>query len=241
MTQESTCCASEGIVAGSAFHEGLAASWSKGYASGSFKRRLEFMTGHLDRVVYPERFWLDAGCGSGVLSRELASRAATVLGVDASPAMVEQALSAPAPKSGAVRYELVRTVEQLPLDAASVDGVLCSSVLEYVDNTSMSLAEFHRVLKPGGVLLVSVPNALSAIRIVQRLCRLCGRLCGRSVFDYLSVSKHDYLRKTIVEEIERQGFRVEATASFAPYLSPILGPLGLGALWLVAARKQHER
>jgi len=52
---------------------------------------------------------------------------------------------------------VVGDVEALPLRAASVDTVLSLEVLEYVPRPYAALSEIHRVLRPGGHLLVSVP------------------------------------------------------------------------------------
>ena len=47
--------------------------------------------------------------------------------------------------------------EQLPLASEQFDLVICTQVLQYVDDPAAVLAEIHRVLKPGGCALVSVP------------------------------------------------------------------------------------
>ncbi len=47
--------------------------------------------------------------------------------------------------------------EQIPLASAQFDLVICTQVLEYVPEPAAVIAEIHRVLKPGGCLLLSVP------------------------------------------------------------------------------------
>jgi hypothetical protein len=47
--------------------------------------------------------------------------------------------------------------EQIPLPDGKVDLVLCTQVLEYVSDPAAVVAEIHRVLKPGGRLLLSAP------------------------------------------------------------------------------------
>jgi len=56
-----------------------------------------------------------------------------------------------------VRPHLVGDVQALPLRPASVDTVVSLEVLEYVARPAVALAEMHRVLRPGGHLLISVP------------------------------------------------------------------------------------
>jgi len=46
-----------------------------------------------------------------------------------------------------------------PLETASFDAILCIQVLEHVENLDHMLSEMHRVLKPGGILLASIPFA----------------------------------------------------------------------------------
>lgn len=54
------------------------------------------------------------------------------------------------------RADLVLNIEQLDVDDCSFDLIVCSHVLEHVDDQS-ALAELHRVLRPGGKALIMVP------------------------------------------------------------------------------------
>ncbi len=59
-----------------------------------------------------------------------------------------------------VRTPLVNVIgcgEQIPFAGGTFDVVLCTQVLEYVEDPREVIAEIHRVLKPGGALLLSVP------------------------------------------------------------------------------------
>ena len=87
---------------------------------------------------------LDAGCGEGVLVEEYADRLA-IEGVDAN-------YSSPRVRSG--------SITALPYGDDAFDRALCLDVLEHLafEEQPAALAELHRVLKPGGELLVSVPN-----------------------------------------------------------------------------------
>jgi SAM-dependent methyltransferase len=54
---------------------------------------------------------------------------------------------------------VVGRAEQLPLGNARFDLVICTQVLEYIAEPSLVFGEIHRVLRPGGALLLSVPSA----------------------------------------------------------------------------------
>ncbi|MCR6482600.1 GrpB family protein [Amycolatopsis sp. OK19-0408] len=96
---------------------------------------------------------LDVGCAAGHLSALLAERGADVLGVDASEGMVSVARR----RFGEVaRFEVADVSRPLELPDASVDVITASLVLHYLKDWGPTLAEFRRVLVPGGVLAFSV-------------------------------------------------------------------------------------
>ncbi len=73
---------------------------------------------------------------------------------------------------------LIADGSNLPLASSSFDLVLCTQVLEYVPQPATAVAEIHRVLKPGGVLLLSAPSVFprdadeDAWRFLPRSLRL---------------------------------------------------------------------
>jgi len=101
---------------------------------------------------------LDVACGEGYGSALLARRAASVAGVDISPQAIDHAKAT---------YASLRNVEfihasctALPVEAASFDVAVSFETLEHIAEQSQFLDELARVLKPGGVLLLSCPNKL---------------------------------------------------------------------------------
>jgi SAM-dependent methyltransferase len=97
---------------------------------------------------------LDAGMGPGRLCGELAFRGWEVSGVDASAEMVEAARHRLPVGSERLRRA---EIEALPFDAGSFDVVAATGVLEYAD-LPRALNELERVLRPGGLMVVSYPN-----------------------------------------------------------------------------------
>lgn len=226
------------LTRGAAFHERLATHWNCGYSQGGFQRRLIFIKKHIVELVQEGHRWLDAGCGSGVLTRELAVCGAVGDAVDASPAMIEAALSEYGSLKGRFRFRCIATVELLDAPDEAYDGVFCSSVIEYIEHPESALREFARVIRPGGVLFISVANSWSAIRLVQRLLRWLLGWFGRDRYSYLSVSKVSYTRQQILMLLRSAGFTIERIDTFDPVLSlwwlPDLLP---SSLFFVTARR----
>jgi ubiquinone/menaquinone biosynthesis C-methylase UbiE len=95
---------------------------------------------------------LDAGCGTGFLSLELAGRGHRVTGIDFAPAMLAEAKKKAAAQSLAIRFEEA-DAEQLPFPAASFDLVMSRHVLWTLPHPEMAIDEWIRVLRPGGRLV----------------------------------------------------------------------------------------
>jgi SAM-dependent methyltransferase len=108
---------------------------------------------------------LDVGCGSGPIMADLRDRGAIVTGVDSSAGMLEQAR---ARLGTATDLRVVDLAGPLPFEDAIFDDVIASQVLHYLKDWGPILAELHRVLKPGGRLIVSEEHP-SAIFFSDRL------------------------------------------------------------------------
>jgi SAM-dependent methyltransferase len=90
---------------------------------------------------------LDAGCGSGPLSAVLLAKGAGVTGFDVSAAMVELARQRLGDDADVHVADLAAP---LAFADAEFDDVVASLVLHYLEDWAVPLAEFRRVLKPGG-------------------------------------------------------------------------------------------
>lgn len=100
---------------------------------------------------------MEFGCGAGRLTAALARDFAVVHAVDISPERVEQARKAVG--SDNVMFHLMRDAA-VPLPNGVCDLCISTHVLQHLSDGRIlrkSLAEMHRVLRPGGYLLVHVP------------------------------------------------------------------------------------
>jgi SAM-dependent methyltransferase len=108
----------------------------------------------LDRI--PPGAALDAACGTGRHSGYLSGLGHQMTGVDSSPDMLAQARK----RVPAARF-LAGDLHRLPVRAQAADLVVCALALTHVPALAPVLAEFARVLQPGGHLVISDIHVMS--------------------------------------------------------------------------------
>jgi SAM-dependent methyltransferase len=211
------------------YHRKLAVGWEDRYTKPAFQARLRAFEECLAGHDLHGQDWLDAGCGSGTMARYLVERGARVLGVDAAEEMIaiarelssEDVASTVATvdeRGPQLRFERIATISHLPVADQSLDGILCSSVLEYVSDPAACLAEFARVLRPGGRLVASVANRNSLVRKAQVGTHRLGRMVGQRWCAFLDFSLNDYAAADFRALLKQHGF---ATSKVIPFGSPI--------------------
>ena len=109
----------------------------------------------LEPHLRPDIDLLDVGCGPGSITIEFAQRAdqGSVLGVDVSPAVIDQATAAGAAAGSTARFE-VMDLYALDLPDDRFDVVYAHQVLQHVSDPVAALVEMRRVVKPDGVVAV---------------------------------------------------------------------------------------
>jgi len=115
-----------------------------------------FFSAHVEGRLPEQPIVVDVGCGPGLFLRDVGERfpRATLYGYDLTPAMVDYANNAA--YTGAKPVTSVHNVatEPIPLTDHSVDLVAITATLHVLDDPLEVLAEFRRLLAPGGLLLL---------------------------------------------------------------------------------------
>jgi len=108
---------------------------------------------------------LDAGCGAGWYTEQLLARGARVTAIDESAQMVRHTRARVGDAADVRAHDLSRPLSFA--DDASYDGILSPLTLHYLRDWSTPLAEFRRILKPGGWLLFSTHHPAADAALFQ--------------------------------------------------------------------------
>jgi SAM-dependent methyltransferase len=174
---------------------------------------------------------LDAGCGGGEYVRALMERGADAFGVECGDEKLAAARRLPPEIAQRIRRG---DVEHTGLAAGCVDAVLLNEVLEHVPDDAAALAEAHRVLRPGGHLLVLSPNRLHpfethgvfALRSGRRISHATPFVpwlplaLGRRIFRYWA---RNYWPGELRRLVHRAGFSILRTGYLWPTFENISG------------------
>ena len=165
---------------------------------------LEFLPAGIGRV-------LDIGCGTATLADDLLERTQEYCGIDLSPAMIERGRARLEHHPLASRCSLrVGDAEALAFPDGSFDAVVALGLLEYLTSYDRALGEILRVLRPGGTVVLAVPNRASA----YRRCRLLAdrtrlglkRLVGREPRGTEQFYWNPCIPARLDEQLARAGF-----------------------------------
>jgi 2-polyprenyl-3-methyl-5-hydroxy-6-metoxy-1,4-benzoquinol methylase len=183
------------MTASDDYHEALWEAVPEGLEPVDFARRRDFLLSH---VSAGERV-LDVGCGEGCFAAELVRAGAEVVGVDVAAEPLRRARER---HRELVDLRRLPAAGTWPLQDASFDAVWAGEVIEHVADTAGWLSELRRVLRSGGVLLLTTPDH-------GRLRMLGWALAPHAFaahFDPRADHLRFYTRRTLMELLEDFGF-----------------------------------
>ena len=155
----------------------------------------------LERLIGGTGSALDIGCGPGVLINQMRSRGWKVRGTERSPSAARQAREVFHLDVSAV------DVEELVAAGASYDAVILWHVAEHLHTPEVTVRAIARLLRPGGVMLVAVPNFGSPEARI-----------GRAGWFHLDVPRHlvHFTPATLTAILDATGFRPVKVTHLVP-------------------------
>ena len=177
------------------------------------RRRLEIV---FDELISPAelagRAVLDVGCGTGWFSQWANARGGRVTSLDIGVRLLAEA------RRRAQSRPVAADACQLPLASNSFDVVISSECIEHTTNPLLALREIHRVARPGGLIVVTVPNQRWHFAVT-----IATRFNLRPFHGYENWLRWNELRG----ELRRAGAHVEELRGFhlVPPIVPPMRPL----------------
>ena len=135
---------------------------------------------------------IDIGCGTGLLTRHLPGRA---VGIDLNPRNLQKARQ----YAPAARFVLCDAEGSTPIRDQSFDVAVCTEMLEHLLHPRRALAEIHRLLRPEGWLIGSVPGR----SILWKL-----RWLSSSRGHFAEEPYHRHYRRAEIQALLSERFRV---------------------------------
>ncbi len=202
-------------------------------ADMAFKKRVQTIFEWVPPPDDPDAVILDAGCGRGFyLNYYRHVSDAKLVGIELENEIIQKAQSNVGHLPDIAL--LNATIYQLPFSDNFFHAAILSEVLEHLDDEIAALEELYRVLKPGGVLVITVPNANYPLLwdpINKTLETLFNTKIRRGP---LSGIWANHVRLYTMPELRRPvtqaGFEIEAERAFTHYSFPFIHNLvyGLG-------------
>lgn len=194
---------------------------------------------------------LDLGCGEGVWTNEVAKTGATLFGIDISRPDLSKARCRVNLLGNTVKL-IGANAQSLPFTDNSFDRIFSISTLEHILDDFQALCEAHRILKPEGIIVVSVPT--DQISFVVRFCLSlpdCIKKIFLSSFARDARSTEEYHRNfnkkfkqfrvyeidSLAEKIQKAGFKIENIE----YSCILFGSLALGLLHVLRIFEWQKR
>lgn len=162
--------------------------------------QLIFQTLEVEMPGWREKEIVDVGCGTGAILKQLGNPEKNV-GIDLAPEAISFC------RQRGLNNVRLGDIHALPFPDASFDAVICSSVLyhQWVHHVENAVGEMHRVLRPGGVLLINVP----AFPFLY------------SAHDEAVMTARRFRKREIRQLLQKQNFKIRRLTYWTTFLFPL--------------------
>ncbi|MDB2398535.1 class I SAM-dependent methyltransferase [Planktomarina sp.] len=222
------------------FHNEIAATWSERYSSGIFNQRLKVWELLISNYVKSTDIWLDAGCGSGTLTKLMAERCVEVKAFDASKNMIKNFKDSLCKEQQNIIICHGDLSDLAFLEQQKCNGIICSSVLEYIQNVEGVLYSLNQHLENHGKLIISVPNKGFNIRLVQQFLRRIAKIFNFHIFSYLQFSIYCENKKTFIKTLKSTGYQVIDVVPFKPNSDRFFYKYLAPSIYIYIAEKRYS-
>ena len=195
------------------------------------RTRRDWIIGKLRQYAHGDRA-LEIGFGAGVYLPALAALFSEVVGTDLEQAHLSHArkITAKYPNMSLLRDDICNS--KLPEGSFSL--VLCSEVIEHLSDSPAALAAIHRLLEPGGTLILSTPQKWSLLEMTCKVAFMPGvinlvrRIYGEAIFEteHINLMTAD----AVARQLESAGFAIQErfkSGMYVPSVAEFLGESGL--------------
>lgn len=190
----------------------------------AFAKRAEFIFQAVEEKK-PKKI-LEVGCGRGFYLQALSlfDFPKEIQGIDISEEYVKKAKKNCSDKRVSITQG---SVYSLPYDKESYDLIICSEVLEHLDNQEKGLSEIRRVLKKGGNILITVPNERFPFLwdpLNWILMRLFNTHVNKNIWWLAGIwAGHErlYTRSNLTNIMRKEGFEVVKIKQFVQHAWPL--------------------
>lgn len=169
--------------------------------------RLDTVLQLLDEYGVSGGVCLDMGCGPASVYEPLDERGYKYVGLDIAYTMLKEGAERCNRNESGKPLLLAGDVSQTPFADANFDVVLAMGLMDYLDDESYYYQEVRRILKPGGIAIITYSNKRSYASFVRACARPLLKLVGaKSRVLGSAVMTRSHIPKTEVERLNEAGF-----------------------------------
>ena len=206
------------LMEGEAYHQQRSI-----YSHVSRQKLLDKILSLQEQYLHDHDTCLDVGCAEGLITRKFAINANLAIGLDISLPKLYRAWKQSCSYDVSNIHFLQADAEHIPIGDETINFVLCIETLEHIPNHIKALTEINRVLKRGGVLVLSVPYYYVDSRLLQvarNLFHKLKNLKSRNAFDpFASLGDghlHNFSPTSLLSLLQKNNFGILVVISHSP-------------------------